>query len=109
MLLDTYLGISSIYTAALPLRRSLPPTPPELLHPALHSARHRRRDVMDRLAEALQGFDAVDAGGGGGGGAAAGGRAAAWRPSVPYVRIDGSHDSSERRTAVIKFRCACPL
>ncbi len=54
---------------------------------------------MDRLAEALQGFDgAEDDGEGGGGGGSV------WC-GVDYVRIDGRHDSAERRDAVARFRC----
>ncbi len=62
---------------------------------------------MDRLAEALQGFDGAEGGGGGGedddGPGGRGGGAAVWQ-GVNYVRIDGSHDSAERRAAVIRFR-----
>lgn len=92
---------------------------------------------MDRLAEALQGFDAeaepqvqttaqaIAAGnssqdpnsqglhrdgdrdgygeGGGGGGGVIGRGARTWA-GVEYVRIDGSHDSTQRRDAVVRFR-----
>ncbi|EFJ47804.1 hypothetical protein VOLCADRAFT_91788 [Volvox carteri f. nagariensis] len=72
---------------------------------------------MDRLAEALQGFDGAvgssgaDGGGGSGGGddddggvgGGGAGGGAVWQ-GVNYVRIDGSHDSGERRTAVMRFR-----
>ncbi len=57
---------------------------------------------MDRLAEALQGFDGAEDDGAGGGGGGGGG--AVWC-GVDYVRIDGSHDSAERRDAVARFRC----
>ncbi|GIM10872.1 hypothetical protein Vretimale_14479, partial [Volvox reticuliferus] len=73
--------------------------PPKLLVFAHH------KDVMDRLAEALQGFDGAEGSGGTGGDDddGGGGDAAVWQ-GVNYVRIDGSHDSGERRTAVMRFR-----
>ena len=57
---------------------------------------------MDRLAEALQGFEGGAGGQDGPAGPEAGGR---WA-GVEYVRIDGSHDSAHRREAVLRFRCA---
>lgn len=67
------------------------------------------RDVIDRLAEALGGFsdvpsaatagvdhDMEEAGSGSS-------SSTAWK-GVGYVRIDGSHDSQERLTAVRRFK-----
>lgn len=51
---------------------------------------------MDRLEEALGGYDAASAFSGNGG--------TPRRASVPIVRVDGSHDSTERLAAVRKFK-----